>query len=45
MLTWGANHDFKEKLFTGLMNALCYCRETLPWPKILTIINIVQKLD
>jgi len=26
----------KKKMFAGLMNALCYCKQTLPWLKVLT---------
>jgi len=52
--TRGANHDLQINVFVGLMNALCYCRQTLPWPKILTnylddnwlcTINIAPRLD
>jgi hypothetical protein len=30
---WGVNYDLQRKGFDGLMNALCCCRQTLPWPK------------
>ncbi len=52
--TWGAHHDMQKKVFARLMNALCCCRQILPWPKVLTnyindnwlcIINIAPKLD
>jgi hypothetical protein len=48
----GVNHDLQKKIFVGLMNALCYCRQTLPWLKNLTnyfddnwlcIVNIAPK--
>jgi hypothetical protein len=42
------------KMIVGLMNELCCCRQTLPWPKVLTnyfddnglyIVDIVPRLD
>jgi hypothetical protein len=45
---------FARKMFIGLMNALCCCSQTLPWPKVLTnyfddnwlcIVNIILKFD
>jgi hypothetical protein len=50
----GVNYDLQRKMFAGLMNALCCCRQTLPWPKVLTnylddnwlcTINIIPQLD
>ncbi len=55
---WMSNLGYKpwfvKKTFVGLMNALCYYKQTLPWPKVLTnylddnwlcIVNIVPRLD
>jgi hypothetical protein len=56
--TWMSNLGWKpwfvKKRFVGLMNALCYCKQILPWPKVLInylddnwlcTINIVPKFD
>jgi hypothetical protein len=52
--TWGANHDLQRKVSIGLTNALCCCRQILPWLKILTnyfddnwlhIVNIAPNFD
>jgi len=52
--TWGANHELHRKVFVGLMNALCSCKQTLSWPKNLTnhlddnwlcFVNIVPRFD